>query len=299
MSIVGNNLLAGSSGGAAGYEIQRSLRFNDDDTAYLERTPGSAGNRKTWTWSGWVKKCKIAAYQGLFSAGSAAADYTVLRFQNDDQLVFFMSNATVANIETTQVFRDASAWYHIVLALDTTQATAANRVKIYVNGAEVTDFSASSYPAQNTDGTINNALKHVVGTTYNSLLSLYLDGYMAEVNFVDGTALGPSDFGETDSATGAWIPKQYSGTYGTNGFYLNYSDSSGVTATTLGKDSSGNGNNFTPNNFSVTAGAGNDSLEDTPTNNWCTFNPLKKGTITVSEGNLKAVGGADYQAGPG
>ncbi len=164
-----------------------------------------------------------------------------------------------------------------------------NRLKIYVNGQQVTAFDTETYPSQDTTWGWNGTQRHDLGRyAYGS--SLYFDGYMAEVNFVDGTALGASDFGETDLETGAWIPKKYRGSFGTNGFYLNFADNSGVTATTLGKDNSGNGNNWTPNNFSVTAGAGNDSLSDTPTNNWCTLNPLNTDNVsTFSNGNLETV----------
>jgi hypothetical protein len=200
---------------------------------------------------------------------------------------------------TTTVYRDYSAWYHIVVAFDTTQATAANRLKLYVNGLEQTAFSLSTDPTQNTDYPINNNIAHSI---FNDGFGSYLSGYLTEVNFVDGQALTPTSFGEADPDTGVWRPKRYIGTYGTNGFYLNFSDNSNTTATTLGKDYSGNGNNWTPNNFSVAAGAENDSLVDSPTSygtdtgvggevrgNYCTLNPLQTtaGTITFSNGNLE------------
>jgi hypothetical protein len=205
---------------------------------------------------------------------------------------------------TSQVFRDVSSWYHIVVVLDTTQATASNRAKIYVNGSQVTAFSTATYPNQNDEYQINTANPHGLGAYYEFSSGWYFNGYMTEVNFIDGQALTPSSFGLNDPETGVWSPKRYTGTYGTNGFYVNFSDNSNTTAATLGKDYSGNGNNWTPNNFSVTAGAGNDSLVDSPTSygtdtgvggevrgNYCTWNPNRSFTsnTTLSNGNLNAL----------
>ena len=288
-------------GGQRGYQIERSLRFNSADSAYLNRTPASAGNQKTWTWSGWVKKSGIAQAQTLFARYTASNDagFLGLYFNSTETLNFTGWNTVYRT--TSALYRDASAWYHVVLSVDTTQATAANRIKLYVNGSEVTAFSTSNNPTQNDDLVINAAAAHEIGR-YAS--SNYFSGYLTEVHLIDGQALTPSSFGETDTITGVWKPKKYSGTYGTNGFYLKFADNSGTTSTTLGKDSSGNSNNWTPNNFSVTAGSGNDSLIDTPTlyadggngrGNYCTLNavsPLASGTL--SNGNLSfSTGNAD------
>lgn len=283
---------------SGGYQISRSLRFNSADSAYLNRTPASAGNRTTWTWSGWIKRSVIGTGQSFFVGNSSFTDanYTEISFLSDNNL--YVYGATTNWRQTTQVFRDVSAWYHIVIVWDTTQATAANRIKLYVNGAEVTSFVVSNNPAQNATSGINAASVHYI-SSYNSSAQFY-NGYMTEVNFIDGQALTPSSFGETNAQTGVWQPKAYSGTYGTNGFYLNFSDNSNTTAATLGKDYSGNGNNWTPNNFSVTAGAGNDSLVDSPTSygtdtgvggtvrgNYATGNPLNIGNgQTLANGNL-------------
>tara|TARA_Y100000361_G_scaffold94817_1_gene84778 strand:+ start:505 stop:2907 length:2403 start_codon:yes stop_codon:yes gene_type:complete len=298
MSILGSNMLTGAAGRAR-YQIERSLRFNSGDSTYLDRTPGSAGNQKTWTWSAWVKRSgSLGSYQHLFNPvyGGDGVNEATIRFDNSDRFEVYDSGTTRGVLVTTQKFRDVSAWYHIVVALDTTQSTASNRLKLYVNGEQVTTFDSESYPSQNTTWGWNGTQRHDLGRyAYGGLY--YFDGYMAEVNFVDGTALDASYFGETDLETGAWIPKKYQGSFGTNGFYLNFSDNSGTTATTLGKDNSGNSNNWTPNNFSVSAGVGNDSLLDTPTNNWCTLNPLNKGvdSITLSYGNLRyATSGTDH-----
>lgn len=295
---------ASKTASLSGYQIQRSLRFNSADSAYLNRTPASAGNRRTFTWSGWIK-LSATGIQRVLSASSGSADdflafaSDTLRFQITDS-----GGTPVGNLITTQVFRDYSSWYHIVVAVDTTQATASNRLKMYVNGVQVTDFSTATYPAQNTDTlALNTAVTHYLSSTGGT--NRYLNGYMTEVNFIDGQALTPSSFGQTNANTGVWEPKPYAGTYGTNGFYLNFSDNSNTTSTTLGKDYSGNGNNWTPNNFSVSAGAGNDSLVDVPTpwgvdtgvggtvrGNYCTLNPLSTGTncsptpMVLTDGNL-------------
>lgn len=289
-----------------GYQISRSLRFNSADSAYLNRTPASASNRKTWTWSAWIKRNALAVNQYVFNASpdSFVNTFSIVSFgagASEDKFRFieFQGGSQVCSLRTTQVFRDSSAWYHFVLAVDTTQATDTNRVKMYVNGVQITSFDVTAYPAQNTDLTMNNNVLTTLGytTTTNNF-----SGYMTEVNFIDGQALTPSSFGETNAQTGVWQPKAYSGSYGTNGFYLNFSDNSNTTAATLGKDYSGNGNNWTPNNFSVTAGAGNDSLVDSPTSygtdtgvggtvrgNYSTLNPLTYLNATFANGNLDTV----------
>ena len=270
--------------GKKAYAVDRSLRFNNDaDTASLTRTPSGAGNRKTWTFSVWVKRSVLSGDRAIFNAGGAGSPNTTIRFETStDQLnVFEYSGSYVYRLNTNRQFRDLSAWYHIVVAFDTTQSTANDRIKIYVNGVEETSFSVRTNPSQNTDYSLNNSVAHTIG---NNGASNYYSGYLAEINHIDGSALTPSSFGETDTITGQWIPKQYTGSYGTNGFYLNFSTN------TLGTDRSGNSNDFTPNNFSVVAGAGNDALEDTPTNNFCTINPLAAGRLDIfpdtSNGNL-------------
>ena len=293
-----------------GYQISRSLRFNSADSTSLNRTPASAGNRRTWTWSGWVKLSKTSFNNLLEVVGpTTPGTRTSFMVQDQNNIAFFTDNTTSSLLTTTQVFRDFSAWYHIVLAVDTTQATAANRVKIYVNGSQITAFSTANYPAQNLDTQVNNTQLHTIGQVYDPF---YANMYMTEVNFIDGQALTPSSFGETNAQTGVWQPKAYSGSYGTNGFYLNFSDNSNTTDTTLGKDYSGNGNNWTPNNFSVSAGAGNDSLVDSPTSygtdtgvggevrgNYCTLNPVSARGTTLTNGNLDASVGGDANAGYG
>jgi len=287
-----NSIRLGSSA-AGDYEVERSLRFNRADTTYVERTPSSNGNKRTWTFSAWIKRGQLTSLQTFFSAGTNNPD-VIVKFTPSDQFeISRYGGSYQTQVTSTQLFRDPSAWYHIVGAVDTTQATASNRVKMYVNGTQITDFAISSYPSQdyeypeiNDTGFSNKIGKH--GSS-----SQNFDGYMTEINFIDGSQLDSSSFAETDAVTGEYKPKKYTGGYGTNGFYLNFSDNSGTTATTLGKDYSGNGNNFTPYNFSVSAGTGNDSLEDSPTNNWCTLNPLDQKNTSIQNGNLTVTQASD------
>jgi hypothetical protein len=272
-------------------QVARSLRFNAADTTYLNRTPGSAGNRRTWTWSGWVKRGLVDLnYRSFFANGNSVDS---IMFWNDTSLAVRNYNGSSYDVRTTQLFRDPSAWYHLVVAMNTTQSTASDRIKIYVNGVQVTTFAVATYPSQNYDTGFNTTTAQYLG--YNEFN--YFDGYMTEVNFIDGQALTPASFGESDTDTGVWRPKTYTGSYGTNGFRLSFSNN--TSTTTLGYDTSGNSNNWTPNNFSVTAGAGNDSVVDSPTSygtdtgvggevrgNYCTWSPLANLGLTLTNGNL-------------
>jgi hypothetical protein len=297
-------LLASAAGAAANYEIERSLRFNAVDSAYLNRTPASAGNRKTWTWSGWVKRSGLTIGHLFVCDTGTTSDTGYLRLWfNGNQLWIGAYNTTFR--ATTANFRDPSAWYHVTCAVNTTLSTANDRIKLYVNGSQITAFNTLVNPAQNADTAINAASPHVIGAQLDaSVYDDFFSGYLADIHFIDGQALTPSSFGQTDT-NGVWQPKAYTGTYGTNGFKLNFADNSNTTAATLGKDLSGNANNWTPNNFSITAGAGNDSLVDVPTafgtdtgaggqvrGNYCTLNPLvggaNSGQITFANGNLDA-----------
>ena len=293
----------GASGAADDFTVDRSLRFNDNDSAYLTRTPSGAGNRKTFTLSVWIKRGNFGTDQAIIDAQNSSGNQATIRFSSEGgsdnkiNIFYYDGSSFVYRVHTNAELRDPSAWYHLVIAFDTTQATASNRIKIYQNGVQLTDMGSSSYPSQNYDTPFNNTILHTIGR--NGTASNYFDGYMAEINFIDGSQLTPSSFGETDSTTGQWNPIDTSSlTFGTNGFRLQFADNSGTTATTLGKDTSGNSNNFTPNNFSVSAGIGNDSLEDTPTNNFPTLNPLdvlsggNTRSLTISEGNLKVAVGS-------
>ena len=275
--------------GSADYLLAKSLRFRSSASAYLNRTPATATNQKTFTWSAWVKRGALGAYSNLIECVGPTSPTTRTSFTitNTDTLAFFTGNTSTSSIETTQLFRDPAAWYHIVLAVDTTQATSSNRVKFYVNGTQITAFGTATYPAQNLDTQINNVYSHTIGKNYDPF---YFDGELAEVNFVDGQALAPTAFGAT-GANSQWLPKAYTGTYGTNGFYLPFTNT--ASTSTLVADSSGNGNNWTPNNISLTAGITYDSLTDVPTltsttvANYAVLNPLDSGSSTLSiNGNL-------------
>jgi len=273
MSVLNENTLIGASA-AGGYDIPNSLRFNDDDSAYLSRTPSSAGNRKTWTFSAWVKRGNIGLRAELFSANATTPHN--IRFNGDALQIFRYSGGYTWNVITAQLFRDTSAWYHIVVAYDTTQSTAADRVIVYVNGVVITSYSTAVYPGLDTIYEINSAAMHTIGTTAN--IATHHDGYLSEVNFIDGQALTPDDFGEFGDY-GEWLPKKYAGTYGTNGFYLDFKDSG-----TLGNDAAGS-NNWTPTNLAAT-----DQMLDSPTNNFATWNPINNtSTGTFKEGNLYMV----------
>ena len=258
-----------------GYEIDQSIRFNDNDSAYLNRTPGSAGNRRTFTFSCWVKRANITGANGpIFTAGPD--DW--LQFLSGNTLGFNSDGTNNYRIVTTQLFRDPGAWMHVVLRIDTTNATAGDRERLYINGSEVTDFGTDTNPPLNYDTAFNNTGEHSIGKTVGS--SQFFDGYLAEMHHVDGSSLAPSSFGETND-DGVWVPKAYSGSYGTTGFYLKGQDSSA-----LGDDTSGNGSDFSSNNLAAA-----DQMSDSPTNNHCTLNPLiTPATMTFADGNLALSG---------
>jgi len=290
----GNPLLLADDG----YQISRSVRLRSSASAYFNRTPASASNRRTWTWSGWVKLGSLASGFSFLTQYTDSNNQSQARIRADGVLRFYdlVSGSFTTDIYWSPVYRDPSSWYHLMLVADTTQATNTNRIKLYVNGVQVTSTSSATWPSQNTDLRVNLNAAHFIGQ--NGANNEYADGYLAEVNFIDGQALTPSSFGETDVLTGVWKPKKYTGTYGTNGFYLNFSDPSAATATTIGRDYSGNGNNWTPNNISVTAGTTYDSMLDVPTlwadggngrGNYCVMNPLDSRNITNTftlNGNL-------------
>jgi hypothetical protein len=275
-----------SAPAAGGYNLTKSLRFRSSASAYLNRTPASAGNRTTWTLSFWCKRGLFGGDKIVLSAGTTGSTDVDIFFPSDQ---FMISDRSGWQLKTTQVFRDPSAWYHFVVAFDTTQATSTNRIKMYVNGSQITDFSGPSYPAQNATSSISNNVPQYIGT--RSIIDNLYDGYLAEVNFIGGQALTPSSFGETSTTTGVWIPKKYTGTYGTNGFYLPFTDT--TSTSTLGTDFSGNSNTWTVNNISLTSGSTYDSMNDVPTltsattANYCVINAVEPSSLSVSNGNLK------------
>lgn len=293
------NPLLMRSAAVAAYQISRSLRFdasNTGDPPYVSRTFTSTGNRRTFTFSCWVKKSGVDSTKQYALLGRTGNSF-VLQFDANSLKVIDTGSIT-AGLVTAAVFRDPSAWYHVVMSVDTTQATASNRVRLYINGVQQT--LSGTQPTQNSDLNINTNVTHRIGATGTSIERV-LDGYLADIYFLDGTATTPSTFAETNATTGAWNPiTPASITYGTNGFHLDFSDNSDTTSTTLGKDSSGNNNDWNPSNFSVTAGSGNDSLTDTPTSygtdtgtgaevrgNYATLNPLCSDSILI-DGNIRA-----------
>ena len=267
------------SSGFYPHEIDNSVRF--DANSQLSITPSSTGNMRTWTFSAWIKRSKFAdsGYDGVFSAGTGGVNRDVLFFDSNDRLSYngYTSSAYDWIYTSSQRFRDPAAWYHIVIATDTGQETASNRIKIYVNGEQITDWYESSDPNRYKQGYVNNTNEHTIGSTpYDTT---YFDGYITEVNFVDGTALTPASFGETKSDT--WIPKAYTGSYGSLGYYLKFGNSS-----SLGTDSSGNGNTWTVTNIVAT-----DQVPDSPTNNFAILNTLSPGSWagynSYSQGGLQ------------
>ena len=283
--------------------VSGSLRFRRSASAYLNRTFGTPTNNQYWTISYWAKLGIIGRANHF--APNVATNEGSISIESDFALYVNARVGTVGGagtnyvLATTQVFRDPSAWYHIVVALDTTQATASNRVKVYVNGTQVTAFSTANYPPQNSTPIMGSAVSHAIGRVGESGYEYYYDGCMAEVNFIDDQQLTPSSFGQTSAITGVWEPIKYTGTYGNNGFYLSLSDTSSI-----GKDFSGNGNNWTPNNISTANDSTFDLMRDVPTQytpqgatdvggtvrgNYCVLNPLfnpNGSIVTYSNGNL-------------
>lgn len=283
-------MLLGASG-ASGYNIDKSLRFRASASASLNRTL-VASNRNKWTFNQIFKRGSLNSISTLFSSGSSNSNYTEIRFNADNTFTYisFDTATTYINLTTSQVFRDPASWYHICISYDDAQATASNRLKIYINGNQITAFSTATYPPQNYQDFINGAFSHTIGR-FGPSAGDYFDGYMAETYFIDGQALTPASFGETNALTGVWQPKAYTGTYGTNGFYLDFETTTSVAA--LGNDKSGNGNTWTVNNISLTAGVTYDSMTDVPTltsataANYAVMNPLSSSTgLTVSNANL-------------
>jgi hypothetical protein len=287
-------------GGQRGYQIERSLRFNSADSANLNRSISPGTNAKIGTFSFWCKRSKLGSGSQTILQQDANTIY--LGFDNngsgaDTFGVFLGGNSPAQARVTTQVFRDPSSWYHFIVAVDTTHGTASERLKVYVNGTQITAFSTSNTVSQNVDVFASGSYR--IGSYAGSIE--FFSGYLTEIHFIDGQALTPSSFGETDLITGVWKPKKYAGTYGTNGFYLNFKDNSSTSA--LGTDYSGNSNTWTTNNFSITAGAGNDSMIDTPTpyadggngrGNYCTLNPLRT-ALTPTNGNLTITGNNSWR----
>ena len=223
----------GGDGKPTGYEIDNSLRFNDGDSPSLQFTPSSDSNEQTWTVSFWVKRGVMgtSSSQMIFASDTNYDEYVFCRFcgtevsNKTDMFQVFMvePNGREGNVRTARLFRDPSAWYHIVVRCDLTQGTAADRLRIYVNGVKETSFDTASYLNQNDDNVNwNSNVPQAIGHQKQaSSVERHLDGYLSEFYNIDGTSLGPDSFGETND-NGVWVPKQYTGSFGTKGYFLEF-----------------------------------------------------------------------------
>ena len=270
-----------------GYEVANSLRFNRGSSDNLSKSFGS-GNRNTFTISAWVKRSSAGAsidVHPIFSRYTAANDAGFLGLYLNVNSLNFTGYNTIL-LQTNRFFRDFSAWYHIVLAADTTQGTAANRLKLYVNGVQETSFATANYPDEDADLAINENVAHYVGRYKDN----YMNGYMSEVCFIDGLALAPTSFGEFDEDSGIWKPIKVSGlTFGTNGFYHEFKQvGTSQNSSGMGADTSGNDNHFAVVNLTAL-----DQSTDTCTNNFCTLNPLSANEMAFSNGNLDVAQASD------
>nr|BAR34485.1 spry domain protein [uncultured Mediterranean phage uvMED] len=284
-----NDILAGSSGGSSAssvYQIDQSIRFNDDDSAYMTRTPASAGTEETWTYSLWVKRGDIDTNSTLLEVHQDVNNRFIMYLRSSAQShnldIVWRTSGTSRVLRTTQSLRDPSAWYHFVLTADTNNSVASERLRLYINGLRVTDFSqndVASYISSGQSLFVNKTVLHTIGR-YSAGSGNEMDGYLAEIVFIDGTALDPTSFGE-ETSDGIWKPIDVSGlSFGTNGFHLK-----GETASDLGNDSSSNNNDFTTSGL-----AAHDQVADSPTNNFAVTNAVNShSNVTLSEGNLKEV----------
>jgi hypothetical protein len=283
-------MIVGHIGGAgAPYEIQKSLRFRASASAYLSRTFSTSSLGVSFSF--WIKRGAIGSAQSIFVYSNGSTESFGIGFNADNTLDFYSySSAYIARRNTTRIFRDPSAWYHIMLVVDSANVTALDRMRVYVNGVRETAFNATVNQAQNQHLNLTQTWPWSIGRS-GGTANQYLDGYVSEYNFIDGQALDPSYFGEVSAETGAWIPKKYTGTYGTHGFYLPFNDGSSLANLTA--DKSGNGNNWTANNISLTSGSSYDWMDDTPTNNFAVLNAVHAGRSTISNANLTASGTTD------
>jgi hypothetical protein len=274
---------ANSAVAGGGFDVANSCMFNSADSAYLNRTLGTPSVITTYTISFWVKRSALGTQQGLIGSGNGTID-TKLQFDSSDRFEFSdYQGAYKARYITTRVFRDVASWYHIVASVDTRQATASNRIRIYINGIEETVFTTETNPNQDRESMLNTpAYPHFIGSGVPS--GSMLSGYISEFVFIDGLQLTPTSFGEFDEDSSIWKPIDVSElTFGNNGFYLDFEDSSA-----LGNDAAGS-NNFTANNLAAT-----DQMIDTCTKNFPTLNSLEGassavGTNTYSQGNLQVL----------
>ena len=264
---------------SGGYDVANSVRFNRGDAAYMHKTPSSAGNVDVWTFSAWIKVAETGGHRNIFAqkGGDGTSQRTYILLNSSGQVYVSQYTGSASNFQLVpnRLLRDESAWYHIVVAVDTTQGTDTNRLKLYINGVQETSFESTTYPSQNLDTYVNAANQPMAVGYDPKVSSRHFGGYMAEVVLIDGQQLAPDQFGEFDSDSGIWKPIDVSDlTFGTNGFYLDFEDSSN-----LGNDANG-GTDLTEVNLAAT-----DQSTDTCTNNFSTMNPLSS-NMTLTEGNL-------------
>ena len=287
MIILGTNSIKDT-----GFDVANSVRFNRGDSAYMHKTPSSAGNVDVWTFSAWIKVAETGGHRNIFAqtGGSATSQRAYILLNSSGQLYIsqYTGSATNFQLVPNRLLRDESAWYHIVVAVDTTQGTDTNRLKLYINGVQETSFETATYPSQNLDTYVNAADQPMAVGYDPKVSSRHFGGYMAEVVLIDGQQLAADQFGEFDEDSGIWKPIDVSGlTAGTNGFYLDFEDSSN-----LGNDAFG-GTDLTEVNLAAT-----DQTTDTCTNNFATINPLDNyyAQATLSEGNTKVATNASAEA---
>ena len=282
-------IIPANSAADTAFSVDNSCRFNDDDSAYMHKTP-SAGNVDRWTFSAWVKRGSVSTAVALIgSSPTANNNFETIGFAAAGDIDWehyeYTSSSYKGRLKTNRLFRDPSAWYHIVAVWDSANATAGNRMRLYVNGVEETSLQSETQPSSGQDSLINSGNPQQVGASGGAIQ--FFDGYMAEVYFIDGTVYGPTDFGEFDEDSPTiWKPIDASGlTFGTNGFYLDFKASDN-----LGNDANG-GTDLTEVNLAAT-----DQCVDSPTNNFCTMSPLWNfaNNVTLSEGNCKIVSSGSW-----
>ena len=289
-------LIGGANSAAADdYNIENSLRINDADNSYLAWTPGSDGDLDKWTLSMWVKRTVISTYDYIFTVADNGNNTVIVLYADDGIRFEHYDGSQLGMLTTNRVFRDPTAWYHFVFVWDTGNGTAGDRQRLYVNGVEETSFATDTQPSQDQDGFVSDAsYAHWFGRGSTQTAANNLDGYLAEVAFCDGQTYAASDFGKFDSDSGIWKPKDFKNdvTFGSQGYYLEFKEtgtsqnSSGIGADTSGED----------NHWAVTNLAATDQTTDTPTNNFCTLNPLFGTTgRTFSEGNTHYAYDANWQ----
>ncbi len=292
-SLSETSIISGASGQSTGYTIDQSIRFNPGDTPYMHKTYSGAGDRTAWTFSTWFKlgycnsfTTSSGPYYVFFACDSATNDAGrgIFSMNNDssgsgEMQIQFQAHGTIFLL-TDRMFKDPSAWYHLTLVWDSDNTYAYDRCRLYINGVRETQMETHNNPSSGQEIGINLAAKHTIGAGINISTSgvvYHFDGYMANIHFLDGYSYGPEYFGEFKENTSIWIPKEYDGSYGTNGFFIDGRDSAD-----LDDDESGQNNDYTASGLAAA-----DQFIDTPTDNYCVLNPLSNRLMTFSNGNME------------